>query len=130
MRVGEMEVEDLQVARMLGAVRAGLGVAMFVAPRRVARSWTGANDEGVPTTLALRGMAARDIALGLGLVKAVDSGASTRGWLEAGAMSDAGDAVATLFSWKEMGGIRRLWWFAIEAGTAVFAMQLAEALED
>lgn len=57
MQLGEMELEDVQVARTLGAVRAGLGVAMFVAPRRVARSWTGDDDESLPSTLALRGMA-------------------------------------------------------------------------
>lgn len=63
-------------------------------------------------------------------MKAVDSGGATRGWLEAGALADAGDAVATLFSWKELGGVRRLFWFAIEAGAAVLAMQVAESLDD
>jgi hypothetical protein len=130
MRVGEMELEDRDVARFMGALRAGLGVAMFVAPRKVARSWSGEEADSLPTTLALRGMAIRDIALGLGLVKAVDSGSATRGWLEAAALADAGDAVATLFAWREMGGIRRLFWFGTEAGAALLQMQLAEALDD
>ncbi|HEY7873909.1 MAG TPA: hypothetical protein VIG64_02185 [Actinomycetota bacterium] len=130
MQVGDMELEDVDVARFMGALRAGLGVAMFVAPRKVVRSWTGEEGESLPSTMALRGMAVRDIALGLGLAKAADSGGRTRGWLEAAALSDAGDAVATLFSWRELGGVRRIFWFAVEAGAAVLQMQLAEALDE
>src|ERR687895_2756632 len=103
MRVGEMELEDREVARVMGALRVGVGVAMFVAPNKVAKSWTGDGTESLPSTLALRGMAARDIAIGLGLVKAVELGTPTRGWLEAGAFSDAGDALATLMAWRELG---------------------------
>jgi hypothetical protein len=130
MRVGEMELEDREVARVMGALRLGVGVAMFVAPNKVAKSWTGDGTESLPSTLALRGMAARDIAIGLGLVKAVELGTPTRGWLEAGAFSDAGDALATLMAWRELGGVRRLFWLAAEAGAAVVQIQLAEALDD
>jgi hypothetical protein len=130
MRVGEIELEDREVARFMGALRVGLGVAMFVAPNKVAKSWTGEGAESTPSTLALRGMAVRDIAVGLGLVKAVELGTSTRGWLEAAALCDAGDAVATLMAWRELGGVRRLFFFATEAGAAVLQMQLAEALDD
>lgn len=130
MKVGEMELEEREVARFMGALRVGLGVAMFVAPNKVVKSWTGDGTQSLPSTMALRGMAVRDIAIGLGLVKAVELETSTRGWLEAGALSDAGDAVATLLSWRELGGVRRLFWFATEAGAAVLQMQLAEALDD
>ena len=130
MRVADMELEEREVARIMGAMRVGFGVAMFVAPNKVAKSWTGDRTVSLPSTLALRGMAARDIAIGLGLVKAVELGTPTRGWLEAGAFSDAGDAVATLMAWRELGGVRRLFWLAVEAGAAVVQMQLAEALDD
>jgi hypothetical protein len=75
-------------------------------------------------------MAIRDVAIGLGLVKAVELGGPTRGWLEAAALSDAGDAVATLFAWRELGGVRRLFLVAVEAGAAVLQMQVAESLDD
>lgn len=130
MRVGDTELEDVEVARFMGALRVGLGVAMFLAPNKVVSSWTGQRDESLPAKQALRGMAIRDIAIGLGLVKAVELQSPTRGWLEAGAVSDAGDAVATLMSWREFGGIRGAFWFAIEAGSALLHMQLAEALND
>jgi hypothetical protein len=125
-----MELEDVEAARILGAIRVGVGAAMFLAPNKVAKSWTGDDSVSLPSTLALRGMAVRDMAIGIGLVKAVELGTSTRGWLEAGALSDAGDALATLMSWRELGGARRLFWLAVEAGSAVLGMQLAEALDD
>jgi hypothetical protein len=130
MRVAEVELEDREVARIAGAVRVGLGVATFLAPHRAARFWTGESGESLPSTLAARGMAIRDIAIGLGLVKAVELGGPTRGWLEAAALSDAGDAAATLFAWRELGGVRRLFLVAVEAGAAVLQMQLAETLDD
>lgn len=130
MRVGEMELEDVEVARFMGALRVGLGVAMFLAPNKVARSWTGQRDESLPAKQALRGMAVRDIAIGLGLVKAVELESPTRGWLEAAAFSDAGDAAATVVSWREFGNVRALFWLAVEAGSALLHMQLAQALDD
>jgi hypothetical protein len=130
MRVGEMEFEDVEVARFMGALRVGLGVAMFVAPNRIAKAWTGEDDQSLPTTQAMRGMAIRDIAIGLGLVKAVELETSTRGWLEAAALADAGDALATLLEWRRFGGLRGLLWFATEVGAGLLQMQLAQSLDD
>jgi hypothetical protein len=130
MQVGEMELEDVEVARFLGALRVGLGVAMFLAPRRVLKTWTGEGDGSLPSTVALRGMAVRDIALGGGILLAIENDAPKRGWLEAVALADAGDAVATLVDWRRMGGLRGLFWFAVEAGTALVEAQVAQTIDD
>jgi hypothetical protein len=45
-----------------------------------------------------RMLGARDIALGLGAVIALDRGAPVRGWLEGAALSDAADCVACLLA--------------------------------
>ena len=44
----------------------------------------------------------RDVALGLGVVIALDRGAPVRGWLEAGALSDGIDLAACLLARKEI----------------------------
>jgi hypothetical protein len=44
----------------------------------------------------LRMVGARDIALGLGTVIALDRGAPVRGWLEGSALADAADGVAAM----------------------------------
>ena len=130
-QLGEMEFEDLEVARFLGALRIGLGAAMFLTPRRVLKTWTGEDDGGsLPSTVALRGMAVRDISLGAGILLAIESGAPKRGWLEAAALADAGDAAATLLDWRRLGGLRGLFWLAMEAGTALVEAQVAQTIDD
>ena len=130
MQLGEMEMEDLEVARFFGALRLGLGVAMFLTPRRTLRTWTGESGKALPSTLALRGMAGRDIAIGLGLLMAIENGTPKRGWLEAGALADAADATATILDWKRMGGLRGAFWLAMEAGAAFVQSQVAATIDD
>lgn len=129
MRIGEAELEDLEVARFLGALRVGFGVAMFLMPRRVLKTWTGERAGDLPSTLALRGMAGRDLAIGMGILMAIENGTPVRGWLEGAALSDAADALATLADWKRMGGLRGLFWLTVEAGTALVEAQLAQTID-
>lgn len=91
---------DIHLAtRALAAVRIALGVALFVAPRRAARGWIGRDADAVGTTAAVRGLGARDVALGVGLLAASNPGDDHRDlhrWLEAGIVADAADAAATV----------------------------------
>jgi hypothetical protein len=130
MRLGEMEMEDVEVARFFGALRLGVGIGMFLMPRRVLRSWTGQSADDLPSTIALRGMAGRDIAIGMGLLMAIENGTAKRGWLEAAALSDAADATATIMDWKRMGGLRGAFWLAVEAGSAFIQSQVAATIDD
>jgi hypothetical protein len=52
-----------------------------------------------------------------------------RGWLEAGAFSDAADAAGTLLNWRSMSSLRSLLWFATEVSAAYFGSRLAQALD-
>jgi hypothetical protein len=92
--------------------------------------WTGSEDADFPVDLVARGMGARDIALGVGTLIALESGANPRGWLEAGALADAGDAIGTLAAWGDLPGLRRLLLLASEVGAALLGAQLAAALDD
>jgi hypothetical protein len=125
--IEELDPEDL--ARALGWMRIGFGVALFVAPHKMAKLWTGRSGEDVPTTLALRGMGARDIALGLGLALALERGAPVRGWLEGGALSDAADAVGTLSVWRDLPTWKAALLFASEVGAAYLGSQLAQSMD-
>lgn len=130
MQLGEMEMEDLEVARFFGALRLGLGIGMFLMPRRVLKSWTGENAGDLPSTLALRGMAGRDVAIGLGLLMAIENDSPKRGWLEAGALADAADATGTILSWKRLGPVRGAFWLALEAGAAFIQSQVATTIDE
>jgi hypothetical protein len=123
-------MDERDTARLLGFARLALGAAMFLAPRKVTRMWTGSDETEFPVDLVARGMGARDIALGVGTLIALESGANPRGWLEGGALSDAADAIGTLAAWRDLPGLRRLLLLGSEVGAALLGAQLAAALDD
>ena len=123
-------MDEREMARMLGLTRTVLGVVGFLAPTKTIRAWIGQEAQPYPSNMIMRGFAARDAAIGIGLLAALENDGPVRGWLEASALSDLGDAVGTLSSWKDLPGVRRLLLLAVEVGAAALAMQLAQALED
>ncbi len=113
---------------MLAWIRIGIGAALFVAPRLGARIWTGDEDASAVTPIAMRGLGARDAALGMGLLGALDRGTPVRGWLEASALADASDAASTLFS--DFAIWRRLLWAGFAASGVYVAVQLASVADE
>jgi hypothetical protein len=124
------ELTDEELARLGGWARVSFGAMTFVAPRWTAKIWTGEDITGTTAVIALRSLGARDLALGLGLLIALKRDAPVRGWLEAGALSDAGDAVSTLLSRRGLSAPRTLLGVVGSAGAAMFGRRLAEALGD
>ena len=120
---------DRDVARALGWLRVIAGIVLFFMPKLGTRTWTGERVDEAPTELSVRGMGVRDVAIGAGLLTALERGAPARGWLEAGAMVDAGDALGTLFSWRGMGKPRGVFWFLTEVGSAALGLTLADRID-
>ncbi len=104
-------MEDQQLARVLAATRVGFGALFLLAPSFVARMWVGEGAEEPSAKALARALGVRDAALGLGALIALEQGASTRQWLEASALADAGDALATLVGWPHLPALRR--WLAL-----------------
>ncbi len=123
------DLDELELASTLGFVRAVVGAVLFFAPRFSARVWTGEDIRGATSYLAVRGMGARDLALGVGLLLAIERGGSVRGWLEAGALADSADAAGTLMQWGSLGTPRALALMAGEVGAAVMGSRLAQSLD-
>jgi hypothetical protein len=122
------DLDDRDLARLLGLTRIAFGVAGFLMPNTTMRAWIGQRAQPYPTNMLLRGLAGRDIAIGVGIVTALETGAPVRGWLEASALSDAADAVGTLTSWRSLPGFRRITALALEVGAAALGLQLADSL--
>ena len=91
-----MEGRDLAVS--LAGARIAIGVVSLLAPGVVARTMTGRDGAEGGTRLFARMVGARDLALGLGLLVALNRGAPVRGWLEASAVVDGIDATACLLA--------------------------------
>ena len=123
-------MNERDLARTLGLVRTAIGVVSFLAPTKTMRAWIGREAKPYPTNMVLRGFAARDAAIGIGLLAALENDGPVRGWLEASALSDLGDAIGTIASWKDLPGLRRLLLLGTELGSAALNMQAAGEFDD
>jgi hypothetical protein len=108
----------------VAAGRVALGVAALAWPSIPARPWVGAAADGVAARVFGRALGARDLALGLGALAALQGPAAeagpARAWVAAGALSDALDVVASVSSWGELPRVTR-WLVAASAGGAALA---------
>ena len=97
------------------------GLTALAWPSVPARPWVGAAADDLAARVFGRALGARDIALGLGALTALQRPAAEPGsacaWVAAGALSDALDVVASLSSWRELPRIGR-WLVAVSAGGA------------
>lgn len=95
-------MDDAALAMSVARGRIAIGLAAVVSPRLATRVMSRRSaPEGVAPLFA-RMLGARDVALGLGTVIALDRGAPVRGWLEGSALADAADCVAALLARNEM----------------------------
>ena len=121
-------MNEKDIARMLGLMRVALGTAGFLMPKKAIRVWIGQEAKPYPTNMVARSLAIRDAALGIGVLTALEKDTEVRGWLEAGALADMGDAVAVL-SAKDLPGFRRALLFAGALGAAAVGMQAAGSID-
>ena len=96
------------------------GASFLLAPSPILRIWWPDDAACGPIAPGLaRGLGARDVALGLGILAAVLRRESSRGWLVAAAGADAADLVLTLTNAYPFGGRTRL---LTLAGTTLYVM--------
>jgi hypothetical protein len=126
------DLDDRELVQIMSLGRFALGLALFVAPRRALRAWTGDVDPSHGARLAARGLGARDMAIAVGTLVALDargSGSAVRGWIEAGVMADASDTIGVLAQWRDMPGLRRFLWLFTSGGSVILGLRLAQALD-
>lgn len=83
------------LARAIAVGRLGFGVALLAAPEPSTRAWLGRGDAGRPgTAVAVRGLGARDLALGAGTLAAGPEALPL--WVAASMLGDVTDLAATL----------------------------------
>ena len=101
-----------------------LGVAALAWPSIPARPWVGAAADDLAARVFGRALGARDLALGLGALAALQRPAAESGpasaWIAAGALSEALDVVASLSAWRELPRGSR-WLVAASASGAAVA---------
>lgn len=95
-------MKDVTLAMSLARCRIAIGVAAVVTPGLATRVMGGRRGSDVSGPLFARMLGARDVALGLGTVIALDRGAPVRGWLEGSALADTVDCVACVLARENM----------------------------
>lgn len=108
-----------QLAKTNGIGRALIGTALVAAPGLAARTWLGDESDGTAGKVLGRALGVRDLALGAGLLWALEQKEPTHAWLVAAAAADAVDAGATLLAWTSLPRTGRVLVLAVAAGSAI-----------
>src|SRR4051794_7384002 len=91
-------MEPRDRALLHARLRIGVGAAFVLFPGLAGRMWIGPDAARRPVKVLARAFGVRDLAIGLGVVIALDRGTPVRGWIEAGALSDTIDTCASLLA--------------------------------
>jgi hypothetical protein len=121
-------MDDVNLALVMARSRIAIGFAAVVAPGFSAKVLSGHSEQGIEPLLA-RMLGARDLALGLGTVIALDKGAPVRGWLEAAALADTADCVTSLLGRSRMSKRAFVGTVALAAASAASGAFLARRLD-
>jgi hypothetical protein len=108
--------------------RAVLGTALTVAPGVAARAWIGDAARAPGTRVVTTAMGARDVALALGALRALHTGAPVSPWLAAGSFADAADLAATLRGRDNLPAVGTLAVTALAAASSAAGLWLARVL--
>ena len=95
-----MGARDLAVG--LAGGRIAIGVVSLLAPGVVGRAMMRRGRDSGGTRLLLRVVGARDLALGVGVLVALDRDAPVRGWLRASAVVDGLDAAGSVLARRHL----------------------------
>jgi hypothetical protein len=118
------------LAQLVAWGRVGIGVGAIVAPTLLARPWIGTEADRPGSRLLARTMGGRDLALGVGALRALGvSDAEARPWVALGGMADAVDALATVLAFGTLPRRSRWGILAVTVGAAVVSTRVAEAMD-
>ena len=116
-------IDHRHLARLLAIGRIAIGVGLLVAPTRIGRGWVGEPATSGGGKVALRALGARDLALGYGTIRALDSGDPTlRSWVTAGGLCDLSDTAATLVAFRSLPKRGRVLALVLAGGAATAAL--------
>jgi hypothetical protein len=118
-------MEPRDTALLHARCRIAVGAAFVLFPALAGRMWIGSDAARRPVKVLARAFGARDLAIGLGIVIALDRGTPARGWIEAGVLSDGIDTAASLLAGDSIHPAIRWPAIAVGAGSTAAGAQLA-----
>jgi len=119
-----------RLAQLVALGRIGIGCTALAAPTLMTRPWIGDAAASPDARLLARTMGGRDLALGIGTLRALGvDAAAARPWVALAGMADAVDAVVTVLAFRRLPTVTRWAILASTAGAAVVSFRVAVALE-
>ena len=115
--------------RMLAVGRLLVGATLIASPGRAGGRWLGPVTSDRAARAAVRGLAARDLAIGAGTLQALSAGTPVRGWAVAGGVGDLVDAAATLLAIRQVGLRRAVPMLVIASSAAAVTFASADHLD-
>ena len=123
-------MDHRQVVRILSTLRVVIGAVLVVAPGVAGRRWIGEPADDARVKVAIRGLGARDVALGLGALRALDRGEPARGWVQLAAIGDTTDAVSGVLGARRLGLVRSLATVVSAGGAAALGFAAAGMVDE
>jgi len=117
------------LARLQAAGRLALGGGLTFAPGRFAGAWVGGVADTRDGQVLAIGLGARDVAIALGTLRALQGRRVAAAWLRAGIVADAGDLVATLRARDSLPPLAVPAVAAIAGGSVLLGAYLQSALD-
>ena len=123
-------MDHRQVARILAIARLAAGAVLLAAPGAAGRRWLGDIARDPVAKVALRGLGARDMALGLGALRALDRGEPVAGWVRLAAVGDLTDAAGGALAARRLGSLRAVGTVASAGAAAALGFALAGQVDE
>jgi hypothetical protein len=122
-------MDERQIARFLALGRVVIGAGLTALPGTVGSTWIGPVAHQPGAKVAIRALGVRDAAMGLGTHRALVEGDPVGPWLQAGVVSDAVDAAATLVAFRRIGARRAIPALALALGAAALGARIAGSVD-
>ncbi len=120
-----------KLAQLLAWGRFGIGATAVVAPGLAARPWVGDAGSEPGARLFARAMGGRDLALGIGALRALAvSDDESRPWVALGGVADLVDAMATVAAFGQLPRRSRWAIVAVTLGAALASIRVAASLDE
>lgn len=123
-------MDHRQVVRILSVTRVVIGTVLIVAPGAAGRRWIGEPATDPRVKVAIRGLGVRDLALGLGTLRALDRGEPARSWVRLAAVGDATDAVSGVLGVRRLGLARTLATVVSASAAAALGFSAADRVDE
>ena len=119
-----------RLAQLVALGRIGIGCTALVAPTLMTRPWIGDGAGSDDARLLARTMGGRDLALGIGTLRALAiDDAQARPWVALAGSADAVDAAVTVLAFRRLPRLSRWGILASTVGAAAVSFRVAVALE-